>query len=99
MAELVLRVTPETLEKKANEFTSIVNEIKNHFGQIESIALRTRGHWIGEAGDKDRAGYVSYTDEIDYIIQRLQEHPRTCRIPDGHHWSFQYILLFPLRSL
>ena len=75
MADLILRVTPETLEKKADEFTGIVNEIKNHFDQIESISSRTKGYWIGEAGDKDREGYSSYKDDINYIIRRLQEHP------------------------
>lgn len=30
MADLVLRVTPEVLEKKAAEFTDIVNEIHLH---------------------------------------------------------------------
>lgn len=75
MADMVLRVTPETLEKKADEFTSIINEIKGHFDQIGAVSTRTRGYWLGEAGDKDRAGYASYKDDINYIIRRLQEHP------------------------
>lgn len=75
MANLVLRVTPETLEKKASEFTAIINEIKGHFDQIEAVSARTKGYWQGEAGDKDRAGYASYKDDISYIIRRLQEHP------------------------
>lgn len=75
MANLVLRVTPETLEKKAAEFTGIINEIKGHFDQIEAVSARTKGYWLGAAGDKDRAGYASYKDDINYIIHRLQEHP------------------------
>lgn len=75
MADLVLRVTPEILEKKAEEFTGIISEIKEHFDQIEAISARTKGYWQGEAGDKDRAGYASYKDDINFIIRRLQEHP------------------------
>lgn len=75
MADLVLRVTPEVLERKADEFSRIVSEIKGHFDQIEAISTRTKGYWQGEAGDKDRAGYASYKDDIAYIIRRLQEHP------------------------
>ena len=75
MADLVLRVTPEALEKKAEEFTAIINEIKGHFDQVEEISSRTKGYWQGEAGDKDRAGYASYKDDISFIIRRLQEHP------------------------
>jgi len=75
MADVVLRVTPEVLEKKAEEFTVIVNKIKGHFDQIEAISARTKGYWQGEAGDKDRSGYASYKDDITYIIRRLQEHP------------------------
>lgn len=75
MANLVLRVTPETLEKKADEFSGIINEIKGHFDQIEAISARTKGYWLGEAGDRDRTGFVSYKDDIAYIVQRLQEHP------------------------
>lgn len=75
MANLILRVTPEVLEKKAEEFTGIINEIKGHFDQIEAVSDRTKGYWQGEAGDKDRAGYASYKDDINFIIHRLQEHP------------------------
>lgn len=75
MADIVLRVAPEMLEKKAGEFTGIVNEIKGHFDQIEAISAKTKVYWQGEAGDKDRSGYASYKDDITYIIRRLQEHP------------------------
>lgn len=75
MADFNLRVTPETLKKKADEFTGIINEIKGHFDQIESVSERTKGYWQGEAGDKDRTGYASYKDDINYIIRRLMEHP------------------------
>ena len=75
MADIVLRVTPEVLERKADEFTDIISDIKARFDKIENISLRTKGYWQGEAGDQDRAGYASYKDDISFIIRRLQEHP------------------------
>ena len=69
------RVTPEELQKKAGEFTNIINRIQRQFDSIEDISTRTRGYWRGEAGDKDREGYASYKDDISYILKRLREHP------------------------
>ena len=75
MADFVLRVDANVLRQKSSEFTVIINELKTHFDQIEDVSKRTKGYWQGEAGDKDRAGYESFKDEISYIIKRLQEHP------------------------
>lgn len=74
-ASFSLRVTPETLERKADEFDQIIREIHNRFNTIEDISSRTRGYWVGEAGDKDREGYASYKEDIAYVIKRLEEHP------------------------
>lgn len=75
MADIILRVTPEILERKADEFTGIIQEIKGHFDKIQRIAAKTKGYWQGEAGEQDRIGYASYQDDIDFVLRRLQEHP------------------------
>ena len=75
MAEIILRVTPAELRNKAEAFRSVVADIQKRFAAIQDISLKTRGYWIGEAGDKDREGFVSYQDDIAYIIGRLNEHP------------------------
>ena len=75
MASFTLRVTPETLEQKADDFWKIIERIDKHFKMIEDISGRTRGYWHGEAGDRDREGYASYKDDIIYILGRLDEHP------------------------
>ena len=69
------RVKPEDLQRKASEFTDIINRLQRHFDSIEDISSRTRGYWRGEAGDKDREGYASYKDDISYILGRPREHP------------------------
>ena len=75
MADMVLRVTPEVLERKADEFESVVREIKARFDRIEAASAKTKGYWQGEAGDQDRSGYGSYREDIRFVIGRLQEHP------------------------
>ena len=75
MASFKLRVTPETLEQKADEFSGVVREIKTHFERLESIASKTRGYWQGEAGTRGRESYASYQEDITFIIRRLNEHP------------------------
>lgn len=70
-----LKVTPEILEQRADDFWRIIKSIDTHFQQIEAISEKTRGYWRGEAGDADREGFGSYKDDIAYILGRLDEHP------------------------
>ncbi len=74
-ASFTLKVTPEILEKQADDFWRIIKDIDTHFQQIAAIADKTRGYWRGEAGDTNREGYSSYKDAIEYILDRLDEHP------------------------
>lgn len=75
MDNLVLRVTPETLETKADEFSTVVRQLDTCFSRIQTISSKTKGYWHGDAGDCDRSGYASYQDDIRFIIRRLSEHP------------------------
>lgn len=75
MADIILRVTPEELQKKAGEITSLVDKIDRRFQSIENISTKTRGYWRGDAGEKDREGYASYKDDIAFVLKRLREHP------------------------
>lgn len=75
MASFTLKVTPEVLEQKADEFWSTINKIDRHFQQIGELSERTRGYWRGEAGDVDRGGYDAFKEDIADILHRLDEHP------------------------
>lgn len=74
-SNMILRVTPELLERKAEEFEAVVKEIQGHFDRIESVSAKTKGYWVGDAGDRDRESFVSYQDDISFIVRRLGEHP------------------------
>ena len=73
--DITLRVKPEALRTKSTEFTRIIDDIEKRFQRIMDISGKTRGYWIGEAGDKDRQGYSSYQTDISFIMKRLREHP------------------------
>lgn len=75
MADMVLRVTPEVLQQKSGEFTDIIKQIRTHLDRVESISAKTKGHWQGDAGARDRESYASYKEDIQFIIRRLDEHP------------------------
>lgn len=75
MADFTFRVKPEELENKSHDFSDVICSIRGHFDQIEEVSRKTCGYWRGEAGDKDRAGYHSYQDDIAFILKRLEEHP------------------------
>lgn len=72
---MILRVTPEVLERKAEEFETVVKEIRSHFDRVQSISVKTKGYWLGDAGDRDRESYGSYQEDIRFIMGRLEEHP------------------------
>ena len=75
MADFTLRVTPEVLKQRADEFSTMVANIQTHFEQIEETSSQTRGYWLGDAGDRDREGYASYKEDIAFVLKRLKEHP------------------------
>lgn len=76
MADIVLRTTPEDMQKQSEWFGRIAKEVKTHFDRIEAISAKTKGYWQGDAGDRDRESYASYKDDINFILRRLEEHPR-----------------------
>ena len=75
MADIVLRVNPEELRRKSTEFSTIIKDIQKRFDRVESIAAKTKGYWLGEAGTRDRESFASYENDIQFLIRRLSEHP------------------------
>lgn len=72
---MILRVAPELLEGKAEEFETVIKEIQGHFDRIQSVSVKTKGYWVGDAGNRDRENFASYQEDISFIVRRLKEHP------------------------
>ena len=75
MADIILRVTPAELRSKAEQFRILISDIRDRFRTVEEISSKTRGYWLGDAGDQDRDGFSSFQDDISYTLGRLEEHP------------------------
>lgn len=73
--EVILKVTPEQLQTKAQVTTNHINQLKTAFENIGNIIARTQNYWIGEAGDLHRRLYTDEKDQILEMFARLSEHP------------------------
>lgn len=72
---IILKVEPEALIAKASEVEADVKTLESVFDSIQEIVERTRGYWVGLAGDKARSEFMSQKDDTSRIIRRFKEHP------------------------
>lgn len=70
-----IRVTPETLRRKADEVSRRIDAVKQLFSELESLVRSTRGYWIGEGGEEHRREYMDRRDDIEEMLRRLRLHP------------------------
>lgn len=70
-----LRVTPEILTSKSNEVAQKVNSMRRYMEELRSTIDKTRGYWVGEAGDIHRQMYYALEQDTEEILKRLAEHP------------------------
>ena len=70
-----VKVSPEVLITQAEEVRRLGNDMRNRFQVLENTMARTRGYWIGEAGELHRKLYEEQKDNVDQMLRRLLEHP------------------------
>lgn len=68
-----LTVTPEMMNEKAASVEIKIMTMKRVFAEVERTVNRTKGYWIGEAGDEHRQFYYSKQEDINEIFARLTE--------------------------
>ena len=74
--EVVLKVSPDVLVKKAESILKDVVVLKQALERIEQKIDGTRSYWTGEAGEQYRQIYNEQREEIRNIITRLEENPK-----------------------
>lgn len=74
-----LLVTPEELANQANEVEKRVGNMKQRFDNLKRLVEKSKGYWIGDAGDMHRQNYVNQEANIDQVLRRLGEHPKDLR--------------------
>ena len=72
---IVLKVTPETLEKMSGDIQDKISQIKSQFQEIESEIKRTPGYWDGEASEVHKKQFDTLKPEIQEALERLQRRP------------------------
>jgi len=76
LGEVILKVTPEQLQTKAQTTKDDIAKLRSVFEEIGSIVARTQSYWIGEAGDLHRKLYTDENEQIQEMFARLSEHPK-----------------------
>ena len=70
-----LKVQPEILKVRASETQELIGQLDIQFQEIYDIVSRTKGYWVGTAGDRAREEFQSTREETQQVIRRFSEHP------------------------
>ena len=71
---VVLKVTPEMLTEKADLAEETLLEVQRTLESLEQTVKRTRGYWLGSAGELHRKMYEDEKTAAEEILRRLQSH-------------------------
>lgn len=72
-----IRVTPEILKSRASDADQKIREMDRLLHDIQKKINGTGNYWIGEAGEACRKCYESRQNEVDEIMKRLKNQPKT----------------------
>lgn len=75
IGSVTVKVSPEVLVTQAEEVRRLGKDMKNRFENLQNTIERTRGYWIGDAGELHRKLYDEQKDDVDKMLRRLLEHP------------------------
>ena len=63
-----LLVTPDVLNQKAVEVEKNINNMRQRFDAMKTLVEKSKGYWLGEAGDMHRQNYTEQQDSIDEVL-------------------------------
>lgn len=72
--EGILRVTPQTLQNTASEFSTTGGEIANLTSQMTDLVNGLSSFWQGENADAFKAKFAGLSDDIQKLINMVKEH-------------------------
>ena len=76
-------VTPEILQKKADEASNAISRTTAAFHEMKNIVSSTLSYWEGDAGDRFRGMFQERAGEVEQMLSRLQVHPDKLLIMAG----------------
>lgn len=76
MANVTLKVSPETMKQQAVKIQADVNSIRQQLQSIGDVVLHSTVYWEGEASDSHISSYNSeIKSRCEEILRRLYEQP------------------------
>lgn len=75
LANIEVKVSPEVLVTQAEEVRRLAIDMRSRFEVLEDIMERTKGYWVGDAGELHRKLYKEQKDDVVQMLRRLLEHP------------------------
>lgn len=70
-----IKVTSEVLKERAADAKIKIGTMLTTAERISEIISKSKGYWVGEAGELYRTLYTAEISEILEILKRLQTHP------------------------
>lgn len=96
---MTLKVKPEVLKAKAAEVEKDIKLLEKQFNSIQEIVARSKGYWIGTAGDKARKEFDSQKEDTTIVIKRFQEHPKNLLVMAGIYEQSEESVVFENQRL
>lgn len=75
LGSVEVKVSPEVLITQAEEVRRLALDMKRRFELLENTMDKTKGYWLGEAGELHRKLYEEQKDDVALMLRRLLEHP------------------------
>lgn len=73
----VIKVSTEELVRRANDASTKISRMDQCLQSIERTVNATRSYWVGEGAESCRQRYDNQTDEIEEVMRRLRNQPKT----------------------
>lgn len=74
MADMILKVTPEELTKKAGEFKTHRSTMLRIMEEARNNVTNLKGAWLGIAADEFQAKFKEMYTSCDMILSEMQKH-------------------------
>lgn len=97
--EFTVMVETGRLLQAAEDLWSRVNRLESSFLEMEQIMDRTRGYWLGEAGEAHRNAFLKQQGRRAEAVLRLSEHVADLRKMAGVYESAEREAMEAARSL
>lgn len=75
IGNISVKVSPEALVTQAVEVRRLATDMKRRFEILEDTMDKTKGYWLGEAGELHRKLYNEQKEKVTTMLKRLLEHP------------------------